>query len=1856
MSTLGLSNADWLAEYRRTRSALQQQPAPDAEPGTEPTGFVQAWEASFLNSIGSTVVQSLAGRSMLSDWFGQPDPSFNPVDYIKRTPWLFNDPEVIELADSGQFDFARNEREFTYELFRARQHNERSRTIDNARWYTQLAAGIAQGENFLIPGFFGATGSVAARIGSNAAEAAVGNVLFQKAQGVFMPAADPRGFQDDLTNAGIGALFGGGVAGALIGVERAAQLLPRSLISADGRPVGILPPERLANEAQRLTDQELFLDRRLAEQRQRMTILAAEPARVAPTAAPQGRPEDWMVSSEPTPTPEPVQVAQTEAPAAVPDEPVLPTIEQLAAEFPDQFASDPLLTAEGVNVDRPRATEVSPPTRPISLKMTDLLFQVKNAASYEADAIYLQLDGIVKSVEDDGSGVRPAGADEALTYVFSATEKNMPELRRRLEGTGIVPTLTDSTRGRNTFEDFVAAFGDEAFDLAVKLEQRTNSLLNATKVGVKNPYTNRGYSGGGLNPKEWKRVIQQTLDAIADIAKETFVRGEVDAIAPLYARLIEGVRGKNKFKGKVLAYDATTLPDGTTFKIAGQDYRLVWTDDMAVVEEKTGMAGEPWKPIAWTVREIVADKDSIRLGDGEIIGELQDSISRMYAAKGAADGDNADITIGERDAIKNTAEMLEAEGDPRLTEALVAWGDGTLEPAELRDLARQYGIEIDDIRARDAANRADLARSEPAPYRSPTGLPKSFDEDLGDDFRMAMGAASIKDPAFSAPAARDLKPLAVAWYESRAELMKLDQQYPATSVKTRRTGSVLRNRRDVPQASQTVAVLHRPGDANHKLLLDLQERFAQAGHTLHATKHPQQVLFTNTYTALSALNNKALANALTALPEQINPSSPLSQALNKLAAQANRVLGVTSVQGRNSNRAVLTGKPDQIKALMASLWGDLSRLVFGGTTDIQRGSAAAPGTFETNLSVENYRSILQGLIQKADWEAEQVVHSIPKRIAAGEAMPDGITNNWALNKVGDWFGITKQKLAKQAFDLYRISEDIEAGFELPQNLPNFPPILKDFAEPYRKMFKEMAQYMEDSGMIEPGTISSREWYLPAMFDVDKVQRNEKRFIETMIESFEQAESMNQVPGAAERLPPGAELVNPALLADIRENEIKAEALFEKDQQAIANAGQPTLMGQQPPSFSAPLNSAYRRLTGKNLPNPKIGDKINPEFVKAVEAMRMMDLPPDVRIIYTDMRGSFYRSVAQSVYKNLTTEAERIGTADILEAPFRSAADPERLRKLRVPRGLLMEFMVDDVTGLAHRYNRILSGRVASHMAVAYSDWKYRTLKDGTPVKNAKDATLWSIELLESLRDLTLSTERFADSPTSVPAMGADYTKYAEEVSNLYNNQIQNIRTDVVFPLDLIEGRDPSSPVGGEFFPWLTDRALQPFALSGLFNSGIIAIINDVTNTTMLAITRPRMLKVLVNTIKGLRASSNADLWALGVAAQDTNVNLQRFGMDAFGPSFALTSNPGLVRSVSTGVAATADALPRVGAKISGFNLFTHFARRFDQVVQVQVFLEAARDIAAGTATKTMNTYERARWNSYGLTNARAQQILTYTYNNGTLHMGKHAGKRINAVYTYDQFLSRIGKDPVLPGFDGWKATPQGRKLAAQTTANLTKITTAENIITSRVGNGPRLALGKAGWAGRFVVTFLNRFSWAFSDQKLRRLAQMPWDKFITHAGMMIAFGALTQAVRDEISGRNSLEKTAEQWETNPVGMMYAAVENSGMLGWLSRPFGWLDSVGAGPGTLLGSPLTQNVNRRTYDNRYRAAVGLLGPAAEFTSRWVDPGNWATMRKILSGKPVTARERENLFKALPYNNNIYLRMARTYLDFPFPQPNR
>lgn len=726
-------------------------------------------------------------------------------------------------------------------------------------------------------------------------------------------------------------------------------------------------------------------------------------------------------------------------------------------------------------------------------------------------------------------------------------------------------------------------------------------------------------------------------------------------------------------------------------------------------------------------------------------------------------------------------------------------------------------------------------------------------------------------------------------------------------------------------------------------------------------------------------------------------------------------------------------------------------------------------------------------------------------------------------------------------------------------------------------------------------VDDQKYYVPRSYDIYSIMSDEQGFKSSLKQSFYDSDS----------------IINGARVG-VDERPLLYEVAKNIDQQ---NPGV--------------LERLYRERNGQVA---ELGETPTPiPFDQIVADFKEDNLPPELRNAYRAELDAYYNRNTNAAFSKLTDPSG--GRHGVVEALDQS---PIKRRLMTISERDMEPYLSKDIEDITNRYHRVMDGEYSLRKAIADSpEWRTATLKDGTSVTNSATMMKYIYESVDSL-------QRYAGRVDN--ELGRAGTKQA--ILPSIQKLKDTIKKDIEVPLAFLEGRNPMPDVHGvmaglNYFGRILLKATAVQQLGGM----AIASFNDFSALTLNSLQRPQTLRFLVDAMRPLKSASRRDLELMGLLFDQVTRTRALTDTDSF------INTPGIgygtTRKITAAIENFSDKVGDFNAKITGINWLTDVQKRMagmqilDRITTHSKRLLQAKELMAGGMGEIealrkygLNTYDVARLAHMGIDEATAREFLRMTWQHG-LHGENH---RLNAM-PFEDFIK--SKDIHRPNMAEWPTDDISRALRDRIAAGVNGEVIRSLVVTPGAFDRPLINMGDFGLIGKVFNQF-QAFPMAFTNQRLRVMAQMPAKYQAWYIMSYMGLGALSDAISNQLSGRRSIDETMALWTNNPLGMTYAAVDRSGMLGWLGRPLGIADAlrIPITPGNLARGQGT-SASRHVMAG---SSISIFGPSASSFDR-----TFRVASDILSGNP-TKNTGYNAAKLLPFQNLVWLRLLHQATGAP------
>lgn len=1035
------------------------------------------------------------------------------------------------------------------------------------------------------------------------------------------------------------------------------------------------------------------------------------------------------------------------------------------------------------------------------------------------------------------------------------------------------------------------------------------------------------------------------------------------------------------------------------------------------------------------------------------------------------------------------------------------------------------------------------------------------------------------------------------------------------------------------------------GGVNAAKLETLRLKYKEAGLTLHELPHPQQVFYDLVRQADRLFDSPGMNKEATA--EDFGYGK-----LNSAAANASTVIAraISKITPGGKLASVFT------KDITLGRLQDALRLVSASEQTLVTGSVRHSDTFNAGIPAEQMRTDYQKKASSA-------------RTAMEQNWADARRNDPAAK---DW---THSQYWDAIENVRRVKDAQSHGHAV--EMPDYPAFVTKGADVAKKYYNAMRDDLEGVGMLSigPRSIANTEAELSALNA--QITKHSQDFARAQTDhSNAVGKGLMGTPDEAGVRTAKAEM--DAASKGLSAAKDKHAETYEKLQSlkksyATSQEHNPQVWDHDAiranqEGYIRDLSRAFREAdtTGPNGRLSEDVQPINPKAIKGLESeltvlaaskkgvpltnkdipteiLKVGDLPAATRAIYEDQLAAHYRKAAVEAMNHIIDDPVGHGATD----GFTKMPDALKSRVLRVNQENFRQWLVNDTRLKLQRYDYALSGQMAIRRAIQLNPetWAGKTLFDGTPVTDIDTLKSYISESLEANKrigarqDIANGTEPM--SPKSLQYK-ADRLK-------------QTVETKFFVPLDEIAGRRPiSSP---DSLRWVDELANTATSLttSSKLGSASLASINDFAPLALNAMANPHAAREMLAMMRHVKELGyGPDIEALGMASD----HLARSHNMSEQETLNLSMDTGKLAAIRRGATTASDFVH----KWSGLEWLTNFQKRAgfvsvmnDAASGASKIIRLAEAKAGGMAEDGalrkagLSKVEAAQLNQLGLNAARAKHLLELLHEHGDVKI-KGEWVPIKDVadknaYVGGERIKQVEKAPVRPNFGKWnkdvstKVGSRNKDLYDVLGTNITARVERQSVVTP--GRFDKPILNRTWW-GKMANTFQS-FLMAFSNQRLRVMAQLPAKDQLTNVGTYLMLGAISKAISDHISGRRSFDDTIKAWQEKPEAAIYEAWGRSGLSSWMERPMAIGDALGVpwAPGNLTGANLATTSARHMESGR---AMGLISPTLADAWQALNVG-----ADVASGR-ADQRTAYNAARLIPGQNLIWLRLLNKITGLP------
>lgn len=616
--------------------------------------------------------------------------------------------------------------------------------------------------------------------------------------------------------------------------------------------------------------------------------------------------------------------------------------------------------------------------------------------------------------------------------------------------------------------------------------------------------------------------------------------------------------------------------------------------------------------------------------------------------------------------------------------------------------------------------------------------------------------------------------------------------------------------------------------------------------------------------------------------------------------------------------------------------------------------------------------------------------------------------------------------------------------------------------------------------------------------------------------------------------------------------------------------------------------------------------------KPTEGELRKALGPEVAQRYLEEVNIYNEKAARSTYETLTSLNNSHGV-DLNLPP-----NPFKERILQIDSLDFKDYLDGDLAHTVDAYHHKTSGSLAARLAIMRDEARLEPIVQQLTGKSLRESQYDPSLIIESIK-------REYDALLQRPGITE-----AERVAieNARDSTVGETKGVMVGKLNQLQGAPAFGNLAAEtgWSLWLK-RNLPTFPYMAQLGKVLISALPDLAGVNALAGMTPRRQAVVFRSLNLFKQLKGRQLQGLYVASSDILHDLRATQIADLPTNFERANyGPGLKGKVLTGTDSAVHWLRGKFGQATGLNRWNTNLKRatatliMDDMIQSAVRVEhAARLVASGMD-------EVAALAKAGISK---EDQLTMA------RLGFNAEQSIRLV----QKLEEVGLD-----FDGkpiegtrdmlgpskladkW-VSPELSKWAESDRDLFDRFTTAVNSETQNFIVEPKLLsvpLANATLIGRIFNQFTS-FAQAWGNQFAPVMLARPGNEIASYMTLAIGMGAITDAIHNQLSGRRTIEDTVRLWEEKPLGMAYAAVNRSGLVGWLGRPLGMLEKTPFGIAKALG-----NDSMTTYSSQ-GDLVDSLGPVFSWAnSAWKGP-----VRAMATGK-IDDMVTQNTWKMLPFRN--------------------
>lgn len=633
---------------------------------------------------------------------------------------------------------------------------------------------------------------------------------------------------------------------------------------------------------------------------------------------------------------------------------------------------------------------------------------------------------------------------------------------------------------------------------------------------------------------------------------------------------------------------------------------------------------------------------------------------------------------------------------------------------------------------------------------------------------------------------------------------------------------------------------------------------------------------------------------------------------------------------------------------------------------------------------------------------------------------------------------------------------------------------------------------------------------------------------------------------------------------------------------------------------------------------------------AARVLTVGDLPRSMRAQYEQNLRLYYQRAARAAREHLTDPNNIHGVTDALPN------NPLKRRLMDISETRMRKFLEGDITHVRSRYSAMTAGNAAVRLAIADNPhiWGHRRLPNGEPIRTGQD-------IIDLLRHDVDVLRRFGEMSGN------------QKIIDTANRLQGRVDKTLLIPLSEMLGT-PIKRFEGTT-GWLSS-VLSKYVYTVLGGVFQLAQVPDTAAMSMMAALGPRGTRALgrIARVKtGKDGVTKRELQIMGVALEGKHGRTRAEALaDIQDATQRGIGSSRITRAITGGISDAANFAHQNMARISMLN-FTN--RQFKKMAALMVadkmtdyskrllrahkLMDTGLTEAQALRKAGLSQYEAARLNHLGLNAETAQRFHELNYRHGTLVSSPETP--VSSRMTFDEYMR--SNEAIINNFADWDLRTQSdRQLYDRLLSSINSEVHRHLVVTPGAFDRPlinRTALGN-------LVNQFQSFGMAFTNHRIRPMAQMPAHYQLWYYAIYAGLGALQASIMNQLSGRRSFDETAQLWAENPLAAMYEAVDRSGLLTWAGRPLALADLAGfpLGPRNLLGEPELGASTNRYFGRDEVLDIRNLGAAGGVVQRAGQVSG-----DLLRGDP----NQMTLYRALklaPWQNLVWLRLAHQTTGLP------